>query len=227
MVSIVASHELTPETIIGRPGRLILLNGTSSSGKSSIAAELLGSLDGAWFHMAIDQFHRIRARREMSDEDFLSVFQRTVLGFHRAVAGMASAGNDVVVDHIVGERWRLADCLTVFEGLQVLFVGVRCSLPELERRERERGNRAIGRAAAQFPIVHEQGVYDVEVDSEHNTPAECAATIRDRLGAGRPLAFDQLRASVGSAGAVERAAGGDGDGDGLAADLERHDEGRS
>lgn len=225
-MSITASHELTPETNIGRPGRVILLNGTSSSGKSSIAEELLGSLDGAWFHLAIDQFHRIRARREMSDEAFLSVFQRTVLGFHRAVAGMASAGNDVVVDHIVGEKWRLADCLTVFDGLQVLFVGVRCSLPELERRERERGNRTIGRAAAQFPIVHEPGVYDVEVDSEHNTPADCAATIRDRLEAGRPTAFDQLRAIFGSAGAVERAAGGDGDGDGLATDLERHDEGR-
>ncbi|WP_410785249.1 chloramphenicol phosphotransferase CPT family protein [Kribbella sp. C-35] len=193
-MSITASHELTPETNVGRPGRLIFLNGTSSSGKSSIANELLGSLDGTWFHLAIDQFHRIRARREMSDEAFLSVFQRTVLGFHRAVAGMASAGNDVVVDHILGERWRLADCLAVFDGLPVLFVGVRCSLPELERRERERGNRTIGRAAVQFPIVHEHGVYDVEVESDRHTPAECAEMIRDRLDAGPPTAFNRLRA---------------------------------
>ncbi|WP_202873565.1 chloramphenicol phosphotransferase CPT family protein [Kribbella speibonae] len=192
-MSITASHELTPETKLDRPGRLIFLNGTSSSGKSSIAAELLGSLDGTWFHLAIDQFHRIRARREMPDEAFLSVFQRTVLGFHRAVAGMASAGNDVVVDHILGEKWRLTDCLTVFDGLPVLFVGVRCALPELERRERDRGNRTIGRAAVQFPIVHEHGVYDVEVESDRYTPAECAAQIRDRLEAGPPTAFDQLR----------------------------------
>lgn len=169
------------------------MNGTSSSGKSSIAKELLATLDGAWFHLAIDQFHRIRARREWTDETFLPVFQRTVLGFHRAVAGMASAGNDVVVDHIMGERWRLADCLTVFAGLPVYFVGIRCSLPELERRERERGNRTIGRAALQFPLVHQHGAYDVEVDSERQTPAECAALIRDRLYAAPPTAFDQLR----------------------------------
>ena len=81
----------------------------------------------------------------------------------------------------------------MFDELQVLFVGVRCSLPELERRERERGNRTIGRAAAQFPIVHEHGVYDVEVDSEHDTPADCAAMIRDCLESGPPTAFGQLR----------------------------------
>ncbi|WP_329002789.1 chloramphenicol phosphotransferase CPT family protein [Kribbella sp. NBC_00709] len=196
-MSITASHELTSETTIGRPGRLILLNGTSSSGKSSIAEELLATLDGAWFHLAIDQFHRIRARREWTDETFLPVFQRTVLGFHRAVAGMASAGNDVVVDHILGERWRLADCLTVFAGLPVLFVGVRCSLPELERRERERGNRTVGRAAVQFPLVHQHDRYDVEVDSEHHTPAECATQIRTRLNQGLPTAFDELRSAHG------------------------------
>ncbi|WP_371404650.1 chloramphenicol phosphotransferase CPT family protein [Kribbella sp. NBC_00662] len=194
-MSITASHELTPETNTGRPGRVILLNGTSSSGKSSIAEQLLATLNGAWFHLAIDRFHSLRARREWTEESFLPVFQRTVLGFHRAVAGMASAGNDVVVDHILGERWRLTDCLTVFDGLPVLFVGVRCSLPELERRERERGNRTVGRAAVQFPLVHQHGRYDVEVDSERHTPAECAALIRDRLDQAPPTAFDELRSA--------------------------------
>jgi chloramphenicol 3-O phosphotransferase len=192
-VSITASHDLTPEANNGRPGRLILLNGTSSSGKSSIAEQLLATLDGAWFHLGIDRFHHLRARREWTDETFLPVFQRTVLGFHRAVAGMASAGNDVVVDHVLGERWRLADCLTIFDGFPVLFIGVRCSLPELERRERERGNRTVGRAAVQFPLVHQHGVYDLEVDSERHTPSECASLIRDRLYDAPPTAFDQLR----------------------------------
>jgi chloramphenicol 3-O-phosphotransferase len=40
--------------------------------------------------------------------------ERTVLGFHRAVAGMVAAGNDIVMDHILGERRRLADRLSVF-----------------------------------------------------------------------------------------------------------------
>lgn len=191
---ITATHELTEATPAG-PGRVILLNGTSSSGKSTIAEQLMNTLDGAWYLLKIDHFHHIRNRRDWTEEEFLPIFQRTVLGFHRAVAGMASAGNNVVVDHILGERWRLDDCLTVFEDLPVLFVGVRCSLAELERRERERGNRTIGRAALQFPLVHDHGVYDVEVDSEELSPAECAAAVGARLDDGPPTAFAELRAS--------------------------------
>lgn len=190
-MTISATHELTAS--INGPGQVVLLNGTSSSGKSTIAKELLEVLDGTWFHLAIDQFHHVRARRDWTEEEFLPVFQRTVLGFHRAVAGMASAGNNVIVDHILGERWRLEDCLTVFDGFPVLFVGVRCGLPELERRERERGNRTIGRAAVQFPLVHQHGVYDVEIDSELHTPAACAARVRERLHDGPPEAFGVLR----------------------------------
>lgn len=187
-----ATHELLPEATDPPPGRVIFLNGTSSSGKSTVAEELLRTLDGAWYHLAVDHYHRARSRHDWTDEEFLPIFQRTVLGFHRVVAGMASAGNDVVVDHILGERWRLTDCLQVFAGLPVYLVGVHCALPELERREQARGNRTIGRAALQFPLVHQQLQYDVEIHTDRQTPAECAAEIAQRLTE-PPAAFRRLR----------------------------------
>ncbi|MFF1820910.1 chloramphenicol phosphotransferase CPT family protein [Kribbella sp. NPDC058245] len=187
------THELMPEAISNRPGRVIVLNGTSSAGKSSIATELLDVLEDVWYHVKIDAFRRMLPHRDWTDEAYLPVLQRTVLGFHRAVAGMAAGGNNVVADYVLGERWRLADALDVLKDVPVLFVGVRCSLPELERRETARGNRRIGQAAMQFPVVHAHGLYDVEVDTERNSPRECALLIRDRLAAGPPTAFDQLR----------------------------------
>jgi chloramphenicol 3-O phosphotransferase len=39
---------------------VILLNGASSSGKTSIARSLLDLLDGSWFHLSIDAFHAMR-----------------------------------------------------------------------------------------------------------------------------------------------------------------------
>lgn len=196
-----AVHDLDPSvrssTSRPTPGRVILLNGASSSGKSTIARELLTILDGAWFHMAIDHMHRVRSHKPWSDATFLPIFQRTVLGFHRAVHGMVSVGNDVVMDHVLGERWRLDDLLDVFDGVPVLFVGVRCSLPELERRERERANRTVGRAAVQFPLVHHHRCYDVDVDTETTSAADCAAAIQRALGEVREQsAFDLLRRSV-------------------------------
>lgn len=193
-----AVHGLDPcvasSTSRSTPGRVILLNGTSSSGKTTIAQELLTILDEAWFHMAVDHMHRARSHKPWSDDAFLPIFQRTVLGFHRAVHGMVSVGNDVVMDHVLGEQWRLDDLLDVFDGVSVLFVGVRCSLPELERRERERGNRTVGRAAVQFPLVHRHGIYDAQVDTETTSAADCAFAIQGAMGEVRePSAFELLR----------------------------------
>lgn len=46
-----------------RRGRIVFLNGTSSSGKSSIARELLDILDEPAFHLPVDAFHAMRSRR--------------------------------------------------------------------------------------------------------------------------------------------------------------------
>jgi chloramphenicol 3-O phosphotransferase len=55
-----------------------------------------------------------------------------------------------------------------------------------------------GRAAVQFPVVHSQTRQDLEVDTECNTPGECAALIRTRLAQGPGTTFDELRHETGS-----------------------------
>jgi chloramphenicol 3-O phosphotransferase len=174
-------------------GRIIFLNGTSSSGKSSIARELLRILDGSFFHMAVDAFHAMRSDRDIPDEDLQAEIDRTARGFHRAVAGMAAAGNHVVVDHVLSQRWRLLDVLDLFPAEDVVLVKVHCPLPELERRERARGDRTPGLAARQFDQVHAHGVYDVECDTSTSTPEESARQIKNAL-VRRPIptAFTRL-----------------------------------
>ena len=181
----------------GRRGQIILLNGTSSSGKSSIARQLLLMLDPPHFHVSVDAINGMRAEektRELDEAGLEVVLARTRAGFHRAVAGLAAAGNDVIADHVLSEPWRLLDCLTVMAGYRVVFVGVRCAPAELERRERERGDRTPGAALAQVALVHAHGRYDVECDTTTASPYDCAVRIRDFLASGQlPTAFDQLR----------------------------------
>lgn len=175
-------------------GRIIFLNGTSSSGKSSIAGELLRILDEPCFHMPVDAFHAMRSRRDVTPEKLPLVLRRTWMGFHRAVAGMAAAGNDVVVDHVLSEEWRLLDCLELFDPRNVVLVGVRCSLDELRRREQARGDRPVGLAARQFEQVHSHGLYDVECDTTTAGSADCARQISSFLARRTsPTAFEQLR----------------------------------
>ncbi|MFF7388273.1 chloramphenicol phosphotransferase CPT family protein [Streptomyces scabiei] len=182
----------TPED--GTPnGSIIFLNGTSSSGKSTIARELLRILDEPYFHMPVDAFHAMRTRQEMPPDQLTTVLHRTWRGYHRAVAGMAAAGNNVVMDHVLSAEWRLRDCLDLFVPHDVVFVGVHCDPGELRRRERERGDRPPGLAVRQLEQVHAHGVYDVECDTSRSDPLQCAARIREFLAdRPRPTAFERL-----------------------------------
>ncbi|MFI6345531.1 chloramphenicol phosphotransferase CPT family protein [Streptomyces sp. NPDC050560] len=176
-------------------GRIIFLNGTSSSGKSSIARELLEILDdGVFFHLAVDSFNAMRSRRSLGEEELDAALRRTRMGFHRSVAAMAEVGNDIVVDHVLSEPWRLLDCLAVLPPEDVLFVGVHCPLDELVRRELSRGDRPPGLAARQYAVVHAHGDYDMECDTSTASPRACAQRIKELLPhRPRPAAFTRLR----------------------------------
>lgn len=86
------------------PGRIIFLNGVSSSGKSSIAGDLLTMLEDTYFLMSVDVFNAMRVRRDYGPDQLSNVLRRTRAGFHRAVAAMAAAGNNIVVDHVLSEQ---------------------------------------------------------------------------------------------------------------------------
>ena len=184
-------------TLDTEPGQVILLNGVSSSGKTSIAEALLDVLDRPYFHMAVDAIGAMRSTTRtnaLSPEEVTAVLTRTRAGFHRAVAGMARAGNDIVADYVLSESWRLTDCLAVMEGIDVVFLGVTCSPEELARRERERGDRQIGQAAGQLESVHAHGRYDLVCDTTSTSPVDTAGQIKEFLGQpATTRAFDDLR----------------------------------
>jgi chloramphenicol 3-O phosphotransferase len=118
---------------------------------------------------------------------------RTRLGYHRVVAALASAGNHVVMDYPLSERWRVADLLETLDGYDVTLVEVRCAQEELERRERLRGDRPVGLARSQT-MVYAHGESDIVMDTTSTGANECAMTIVNALDAiPSPKAFDRLR----------------------------------
>lgn len=168
-------------------GRIILLNGASSSGKSSLARELLEVFDERWFHMPVDAFHAMRARKDLPRLELEALFRRTRQGYHGAVAGMVQAGNSVVADHVLSEPWRLADILEQWGGMDVVMVGLHCPLDELNRREKARRDREPGTAESQFHVVHVGVEYDCEVDTSAEGALEigtagCSASARRSSG---------------------------------------------
>lgn len=167
-----------------RPGQVVLLDGASSSGKTTIARQLLADFTTPWFHMGVDMFGAMRAEErthQLKPSEIRETLRRTRAGFHRAVAGMAQAGNDIVMDHVLSEPWRLHDLLTVMRGIDVVFVGVHCSPADLTQREQRRLDRMSGTAVSQSAKVHSHGLYDVEVNTSITTVEDCSVQIRQYL----------------------------------------------
>lgn len=151
------------------PGRIILLNGTSSAGKSTICRELQKQLDDAWCYYASDQLadagFRDPGKKEAAlDHEMPAERMRFFDGFHRSIPAFAAAGNNLIIEHIIEFDWWMDDLVRHLARLDVFFVGVHCPLQEIERRERERGNRDIGEAAYHLK-THDYCTYDLEIDS--------------------------------------------------------------
>ena len=162
-------------------GSIVFLNGTSSSGKTSIAKALQEILDEPYLHFCVDTFLWMLPERYLSQEALPAVAPRVISAMHHCIAASASIGNNIIVDHVLeGTQW-LQECIRLLANFPTLFVGVRCPLEELERREGKR-NRKNGTARYQFDRVHAHGVYDLEVDTSIYSPMDCALQIKETLG---------------------------------------------
>jgi chloramphenicol 3-O phosphotransferase len=178
-------------------GRIVLLNGPSSAGKTTLSQAVARRLSTPWLVLPVDLFHQVRTRPDahLTDRQWHDVFHRTRAAYHRALVGGASSGMDVLADHVLSEPWRLDDLLRLTAGYDVLLVHVTCSPKELRRRERVRGDRIAGAAVTQQRLVFQHRDCDLTVDTTYG-PDEPTAALLDLIRnppAGR--AFDRLRAA--------------------------------
>jgi chloramphenicol 3-O phosphotransferase len=178
-------------------GRIVLLNGPSSSGKSTLAQAVARRLATPWLVLPVDLFHQIRTRpdAELTDRQWHDVFHRTRAAYHRALVGAASSGMDVLGDHVLDEPWRLDDLLRLTVGIDVLLVHVTCSPKELRRREKLRGDRDRGSALHQQRLAFLHGDCDLTVDTTYGPDEPAAALLELIRTPPASRAFDRLRAT--------------------------------
>lgn len=167
------------------PGRIILLHGASSAGKSTLAKSIQRTLDEPFLHFASDHLAvGLPERRERTGpfQWWGSARPRFFDGFHRCIASLAAAGNDLIVDHVIEfAEWR-ADLARLLQPFDVFLVGVHCSLDEIDRRERARGDRKAGegRSHVEDDEIHTLGPYDLDVDTTARESADVAVDVVER-----------------------------------------------
>jgi chloramphenicol 3-O phosphotransferase len=177
-------------------GKIILINGASSSGKSTLARALQNTLAEPFWHYSIDHLRdaNVLPMTRIKRGEFPWAGQRPAFfdGFHRSVAAFAEAGNHLIVEHIVETEAWMARLVQLLRGLDVFFVGLHCALPELERREAARGDRRIGEARDDHRVIHTFAVYDLELDGMQPAESNVSRLIAAWQSRDRPNAFDKM-----------------------------------
>lgn len=179
---------------------VIVLNGGSSSGKSSIARRLQELLEEPWVRLGVDDLVdaldpslvgaaperpgraplvRYGARGEVLLDP---AWKPVESAWYRGIAAMAGAGLHVIVDEILlaggaGQR----ELAVLLQGLEVVWVGVKCEPAVAAAREVSRSDRLGGMAVSQAAVVHEGVRYDVVVDTTARSVEECAREVLVRV----------------------------------------------
>jgi chloramphenicol 3-O phosphotransferase len=193
---------------VAASGRLIILNGASSSGKTTLASafrderaaaaefwlligidDFLSKMPAAWLDLGLATGPGAYAHEGLRFET-TSTGPRLKIGatcrgllhaYHHAAAAAARSGLNVIVDDVVIDDEVLADWLDVLGELKPTWVGVRCSPEITAERERRRGDRPLGMTVTQTEGVHRSVRYAFEIDTAELTPSEALDEFRAGL----------------------------------------------
>jgi chloramphenicol 3-O phosphotransferase len=187
------------------PGDLIILNGPSSAGKSSVVREmqklwprplyavgvdtvLTGWPEGFFLdHNESDPMKETEALRIVAglgpapswvpklSDTFLAISRHAL----KSWATMNQDGIDVVIDHCIIEPTEREQAQGLLVG--AFWVGVTCDFEELIRREAVRGDRYVGFASGTSAVVHQGMNYDMVIDTTSTPPEELAQQIFDAI----------------------------------------------
>lgn len=162
-------------------GIVVLLNGCSSSGKTSLARALMAAAPELHLiHVSLDAFRGMEPSGYWAKGEREEWPIRTAALCHAinaATTAYTSHRQNVVLDHVLSaEAWRYLELDLASEF--VYLIRVECPLEVLDRREAERLDRQAGLARAQFGTVHQGRDYDLVVDTSKTDPSSGAELLR-------------------------------------------------
>jgi chloramphenicol 3-O phosphotransferase len=194
------------QRVVNTYGTVIVLNGPSAAGKSSIQKEFQNlMMPRLWIKLGIDNLfdkpmpdidlsnlaywqkeNPIRWVETTEDEHQHSVItlltgvegEKVAYGMNSAIAAYAQAGCNVIVDYIAYRKEWLDDLRAKLADINVHWIKVHPPLAVLEEREVARGTSPKGHARSHYDFVHWDIKYDLEVDSSLNTAAGIAEKVK-------------------------------------------------
>lgn len=173
--------------------QVIVLNGGSSAGKSSIARALQDILPGLWLTFGTDVLAEAlpgrgddpRSGLVLEPDGTVTVkpeFRAIQDIWYQGLADMARRGARLILDEVFLAGGAGQTQLRGLLGdLDVLWAGVHCDPLVAASREAARPDRIRGMAVSQAVVVHAGVGYDVQVDTTDCSALACARQIAEAV----------------------------------------------
>ena len=158
---------------IRREPEVILLNGPSSAGKSSIARALRQTLQQSGRDtvvISLDDYLHMSKKEPIWEDDVFAVMPQMC----EDISAALQHGKTLIVDHVITSP-RIYGALTeAVQGFSLKTVLVSCAVETLRKREAERGDRCVGSAEASLQYLYPKTGYELCLDSGEAAPADLA-----------------------------------------------------
>ena len=165
-------------------GRIIYLNGVTSSGKTSIV-EALQSQKEVFFYVVANDLFQEMIGEDYLKEDYWKYLGDVIIMMYHTAKLFSDMGKNVIIDGILVERDGVAphyDRLKdILRDNPLDIVEVFCPLDICRQRNIDRGNRYETQSDEQAELMAKDISYSLRVDTARLSPEECAEVIMKAL----------------------------------------------
>ena len=161
-------------------GRIIFLNGVTSSGKTSIVEALQARRDVFFYVVANDLFEEMVGEEYLRENYWKYLGEVIILMYHTAKL-FSDMGRNVIIDGILVEREGVAphyrQLCDILRDNPLDIVEVFCPLEICRQRNIARGDRYESQSEEQAALMAKDIRYSLRVDTDKLSPEECAEAI--------------------------------------------------
>lgn len=165
-------------------GRIIYLNGVTSSGKTSIVEALQARRDVFFYVVANDLFQEMIGEDYLK-EDYWKYLGEVILMMYHTAKLFSDMGKHVIIDSILVEREGIAPHYArmkeILRDNPLDIVEVFCPLAVCRQRNIDRGDRYETQSEEQAELMAENIRYSLRVDTGRLSPEACADVILKNL----------------------------------------------
>jgi len=165
-------------------GRIIYLNGVTSSGKTSIVEALQARRDVFFYVVANDLFQEM-VGEDYLKEDYWKYLGEVILMMYHTAKLFSDMGKNVLIDSILVEREGIAPhysrMMEILRDNPLDIVEVYCPPDICRQRNIDRGDRYESQSDEQAALMAKDIRYSLRVDTGSLSPEECADTILREL----------------------------------------------